>query len=129
MPASIVIYIDADACPVKDETYRVAERYGLNVFVVANSFINTPRTPMSFERTSSDLGARSELGYAGQSTLSRSQARLFDSSAMAAPAGSTSSFAWLPKPPLRLLASSMQHLSPNLAAAGVRSASAPSWWA
>ena len=95
------------------------------------SFFDTPRTPMSFERTSSDLGLNlgAQLGYAGQSSLSRSRAFLFDSSAMAAPAGSPSSFAWLPKPPLRLLASSMQHLSPNLAAAGVRSASAPSWWA
>ena len=41
---SIIIYIDADACPVKDETYRVAERHRLKVFVVANSFVNTPRT-------------------------------------------------------------------------------------
>ena len=31
------IYIDADACPVKDETYRVATRYGIGVLVVANS--------------------------------------------------------------------------------------------
>jgi uncharacterized protein YaiI (UPF0178 family) len=46
MPEPILIFIDADACPVKDEAYRVAERYGLKVFVVANSFINTPRTPM-----------------------------------------------------------------------------------
>ncbi len=30
------IYIDADACPVRDEVYRVAERLGLNVFVVSN---------------------------------------------------------------------------------------------
>ena len=37
------IYIDADACPVKDETYRVAARYGVGVFVVANSPILTPR--------------------------------------------------------------------------------------
>ena len=37
------IYIDADACPVKDETYRVAARYGLHVTVVANSFLNVPR--------------------------------------------------------------------------------------
>ena len=28
------VYIDADACPVKDEVYRVAERYGLPVTVV-----------------------------------------------------------------------------------------------
>ena len=37
------IFIDADACPVKDETYKVAIRYGLTVFVVSNSFIMTPR--------------------------------------------------------------------------------------
>lgn len=45
MSGSIVIYIDADACPVKDETYRVAERYGLHVVVVANSFMALPRAP------------------------------------------------------------------------------------
>ena len=39
------IYVDADACPVKAEIYRVAERYGLKVYVVANSFINVPRDP------------------------------------------------------------------------------------
>ena len=33
----IHIYIDADACPVKDETYKVAARYGLTTFVVSNS--------------------------------------------------------------------------------------------
>ena len=37
------IYLDADACPVKDETYRVAARYGLTVHVVANSVLNRPR--------------------------------------------------------------------------------------
>ncbi len=37
------LYIDADACPVKDEVYRVATRYGLEVFVVSNSWIRTPR--------------------------------------------------------------------------------------
>ncbi len=30
------IYVDADACPVKDEVYRVARRYGLRVWVVTN---------------------------------------------------------------------------------------------
>jgi uncharacterized protein len=39
------IFIDADACPVKDEAYRVAARYGLTVFVVANSPILVPRAP------------------------------------------------------------------------------------
>lgn len=45
MTASPRIFIDADACPVKDEVYRVAERYGLKVFVVSNGWINTRRDP------------------------------------------------------------------------------------
>lgn len=36
------IYIDADACAVKDETYKVAARYGLKVIVVANQYLNVP---------------------------------------------------------------------------------------
>ncbi len=40
------IFIDADACPVKDEAYKVARRYGLQVYVVANAFIMTPREPL-----------------------------------------------------------------------------------
>jgi hypothetical protein len=36
------IFIDADACPVKDETYKVAARYGLTTTVVSNSFIAIP---------------------------------------------------------------------------------------
>ncbi|GBU16529.1 MULTISPECIES: YaiI/YqxD family protein [Methylobacterium] len=43
--AGITIYVDADACPVKDEVYRVAARYGLHVTVVANSFLQIPREP------------------------------------------------------------------------------------
>jgi uncharacterized protein YaiI (UPF0178 family) len=43
---AIRIFVDADACPVKNEVYRVAERYGLKVFVVANSFMNVPRTDL-----------------------------------------------------------------------------------
>ena len=43
---AIRIFVDADACPVKNEVYRVAERYGLKVFVVANSFMNVPRSDM-----------------------------------------------------------------------------------
>jgi uncharacterized protein YaiI (UPF0178 family) len=39
------IYVDADACPVKDEIYRVAGRYRLAVFVVSNSWIRTPPDP------------------------------------------------------------------------------------
>jgi uncharacterized protein YaiI (UPF0178 family) len=39
------IFVDADACPVKDEIYRVAARYKLKVYVVANSPILVPRAP------------------------------------------------------------------------------------
>jgi uncharacterized protein len=39
------IYVDADACPVKAEIYRVAERYKLRVYVVSNSYLNVPRDP------------------------------------------------------------------------------------
>jgi uncharacterized protein YaiI (UPF0178 family) len=42
----ITIYIDADACPVKQEVYRVAERHGVKVIVVSNSPIAVPRDPM-----------------------------------------------------------------------------------
>ena len=37
-----IIYIDADACPVKDEVYRVARRYEMRVLVVANSQMRVP---------------------------------------------------------------------------------------
>lgn len=30
------IYVDGDACPVREEVYRVADRLGLHVYVVAN---------------------------------------------------------------------------------------------
>ena len=36
------IYVDADACPVKDEVYRVARRYDLTVTLVANSRMRLP---------------------------------------------------------------------------------------
>jgi len=39
------IFIDADGCPVKDETYKVAERYKLHIFVVANKPIKIPLSP------------------------------------------------------------------------------------
>ena len=42
MPA---IYVDADACPVKEEIYKVARRVGMDVLVVANAFIRTPNEP------------------------------------------------------------------------------------
>ena len=36
------IYVDADACPVKEEVYRVARRYAMRVAVVANAPLRVP---------------------------------------------------------------------------------------
>lgn len=51
----IEIFIDADACPVKDETYKVAQRYGLKTWVVSNAFIQIPQSPL-IARTIVDAG-------------------------------------------------------------------------
>ena len=42
----LTIYIDADACPVKSEVYKVARRYGLRVAVVANAQLRMPDDPL-----------------------------------------------------------------------------------
>jgi uncharacterized protein YaiI (UPF0178 family) len=42
MPGTTRIYVDADACPVKDEVYVVATRYGVPVSLVANSRMYVP---------------------------------------------------------------------------------------
>jgi uncharacterized protein len=38
----LAIYVDADGCPVKNEVYRVARRYALQVTLVANSWMRIP---------------------------------------------------------------------------------------
>jgi uncharacterized protein YaiI (UPF0178 family) len=43
--APLVVLVDADACPVKNEIYRVAGRHGIKTYVVCNSFIQVPRDP------------------------------------------------------------------------------------
>lgn len=42
----IRIYVDADGCPVKNEVFRVARRYGLKAFVVSNSRMRVPEDPL-----------------------------------------------------------------------------------
>src|SRR5262245_50422775 len=42
----LTIYVDADACPVKDEVYRVARRYTMPVKVVANAPLRVPTDPL-----------------------------------------------------------------------------------
>lgn len=49
------IYVDADACPVKDEVYKVAERHHLPVTVVAGGFIRVPQHPL-IERVAAGSG-------------------------------------------------------------------------
>jgi len=40
------IFVDADACPVKEEVYRVARRHGLTTHVVSNGGIRPPSDPL-----------------------------------------------------------------------------------
>jgi uncharacterized protein YaiI (UPF0178 family) len=39
----VTLYVDADGCPVKNEVYRVARRYRLNVCLVSNSRMRIPQ--------------------------------------------------------------------------------------
>ncbi len=42
----VEIYVDADACPVKDETLRVAGRHGLKTYMVSDGGVRPSRDPM-----------------------------------------------------------------------------------
>jgi uncharacterized protein YaiI (UPF0178 family) len=42
----LVVLVDADACPVKNEIYKVAGRHGIKAYVVCNSAIQVPRDPL-----------------------------------------------------------------------------------
>ena len=44
--AALKILVDADACPVKDEVYKVALRHGVSVTVVANMALRVPPHPL-----------------------------------------------------------------------------------
>jgi uncharacterized protein YaiI (UPF0178 family) len=52
----ITVYVDADACPVKAEVYKVCARHGLKTYVVANSFMAVPNDPL-IERVIVPAGA------------------------------------------------------------------------
>jgi uncharacterized protein YaiI (UPF0178 family) len=43
---TLSILVDADACPVKEEVYKVAFRHGVPVFVVSNSLLRVPAHPL-----------------------------------------------------------------------------------
>ena len=46
---NVTLFVDADACPVKEEIFRVADRLALRVFVVSNAWMRLPDDP-SIER-------------------------------------------------------------------------------
>jgi uncharacterized protein len=46
MSGPVCILVDADACPVKDEVYRIAFRHQVPVRVVSNSYLRVPAHPL-----------------------------------------------------------------------------------
>lgn len=66
----MLIYMDADACPVKAEIYRVARRYEIKVYVVANSPLRVPGEDLielvvvkgGFDAADDWIAGRIELG-------------------------------------------------------------------
>jgi len=46
MCKTVRIFVDGDACPVKDEAYRVGERHGVPIVVVSNSYLRIPRSSL-----------------------------------------------------------------------------------
>jgi len=66
----VKIYVDGDACPVKEQIYRVAARYRLPVIVAANSPMRVPEqddvefvhVPGSFEAVDDWIAEQAEAG-------------------------------------------------------------------
>ena len=54
MPAPITIFVDADACPVKEEIYKVAFRHDAPVVIVSNSHLRVPAHPLIRREVVSD---------------------------------------------------------------------------
>ncbi|NHK28698.1 YaiI/YqxD family protein [Parvularcula flava] len=44
--SDLTVFVDADACPVKDEIFRVAGRHGVPVVVVSNAYMRLPQDPL-----------------------------------------------------------------------------------
>ncbi|MEP3224580.1 MAG: YaiI/YqxD family protein [Parasphingorhabdus sp.] len=54
MTNTVQIYVDADACPVKEEIYRVAYRHEVPVILVSNSHFKIPDHPLISKKIVSD---------------------------------------------------------------------------
>jgi len=62
----LTIFVDADACPVKDEVYRVASRYKMPVKVVANAPLRVPVDPLVEMILRNGFGAADNCSARGQ---------------------------------------------------------------
>ena len=66
MNTSITILVDGDACPVKDEIYKVGLRYQVAVIVVSNGYMRVPQHPLisyigvsdAFDAADDDIAGR-----------------------------------------------------------------------
>jgi uncharacterized protein YaiI (UPF0178 family) len=71
-PAVLTVYVDGDACPVKDEVERVAGRHGLPVVIVSNGGLRPSRNP-SVRHVTVDAGPDAAddwiAGHAGEGDL------------------------------------------------------------
>jgi len=61
------ILVDADACPVKDEIYKVAWRHEVPVVIVSNSWLRIPQHPLITREVVSDSFDAADDWIAGQS--------------------------------------------------------------
>lgn len=64
----VEVLVDADACPVKDETYKVALRHAVPVVIVANSYIRIPEHPLVSRKIVSDGFDAADDWIAGAAT-------------------------------------------------------------
>ena len=72
MSEGLRILVDADACPVKEEIYRVAARYRLPVTIVSNSYLRIPNDPLIDRVVVSDRFDAADdwiAGAAGEATI------------------------------------------------------------
>jgi hypothetical protein len=67
---SVRILVDADACPVKDEVYRVAFRHEVPVVIVSNSRLRVPEHPLVSRQVVSDAFDAADDWIAGESNAS-----------------------------------------------------------
>jgi uncharacterized protein len=63
---SVRILVDADACPVKDEVYRVAFRHDVPVVIVSNSRLRVPEHPLVSRQVVSDAFDAADDWIAGE---------------------------------------------------------------